>query len=64
MGNELYINLEHALVLKKSVTVPIKEIELTSGEDWLLEFSAKVYALGASASPHQTDDKLVLVTRD
>lgn len=64
MGNELYINLEHALGLKNSVTVPITDIEVASGEDWLLEFSAQVYALGASAYPHQTDDKLVLVKRD
>lgn len=63
MGTKLYVDLKSALGCKPSITVKVRDIERTIGEDWLLEFSAQADELGARLDPHPTDESLISVTR-
>ena len=63
MGDELYANMQKALRVRRSITVEIRDIERSIGDDWLIEFSAQVHQLGAQASPHSSDATLIHVTR-
>ena len=56
-------DLKKALGQKKSISLPIQEIEQSMGEDWLLEFSAQAHQLGARIDPHHSDPALISVTR-
>jgi len=64
MSTELYVDLKSALGARKSITVPIKDIERTIGDDWLLELSAQAHQLNARVDPHPTNASLVSVTRN
>jgi len=64
MSTESYVDLQSALGTRKSVTVRIRDIERTIGDDWLLEFSAQAHQLDARVDAHRTDDSLVSVTRN
>lgn len=63
MEKDLKFDLKSALGQKKSITLPIQEIEQSMGEDWLLEFSAQAQEVGARVDPHHTDPGLISVTR-
>lgn len=64
MAKELYVDLKSALNDQTSVTIRIRDIERTIGDDWLIEFSAQANQLGARVDPHRSDASLVSVTRD
>lgn len=63
MKKEPKFDLQSALGTRQSITLQIREIEQTMGEDWLLEFSAKAQEVGARIDPHHADPTLISVTR-
>jgi len=63
MEKDAKFDLKSALGQKKSITLPIQDIEQAMGEDWLLEFSAQADRLGARIDPHQNDPALISFTR-
>lgn len=64
MSTALYVDLHSALGTRKSITVSIRDIERTMGDDWLLELSAQAHKLDARVDPHRTDHSLVSITRN